>query len=129
MAFPCSFCGRGFRSQHAREEHEMIHKGERAVCTTCYLTFSNTDNLRRHDRNIHEPERQRAAESHERRLARDADRAAQRAVMDQRMAALQAKNCKDDCGTINKIFQNKSEILFNINRMFGDYLNDVLFKQ
>ena len=100
MTFKCSYCGREFKSRHAVEEHEMIHKGERVVCGICHATFSNRDNLRRHDRTIHEPIRRLEAEQHERRLAREAERANQRAIMDQRIAGsqlykLQTKICSD----------------------------------
>lgn len=49
-------------------EHKMVHTGEKAICTTpgCDRSYSNYANLKRHDRAVHEPER----EAHERRMQR-----------------------------------------------------------
>lgn len=54
MVFKCSYCPREFPSDYRKNEHEMVHLGERVSCQLCGKTYSNHSNLGRHHRAEHE---------------------------------------------------------------------------
>lgn len=84
MVFSCRFCNRNFASNFLLRDHEMIHTGQRAECIEdgCEKTYSNFANLRRHVRQVHEPERmaqrRREEREEERRQQREEERRQQR---------------------------------------------------
>lgn len=86
MVFPCNQCGKVFHSQANLRDHTMTHTGERVACPeeNCHATFSNHSNLRRHDREYHEPRRRDAA--------RRAERARQQRIMQDEMDRVEREN-------------------------------------
>lgn len=86
MVFTCDQCGKEFHARANLRDHEMVHNRQRVACTEpgCSATLSSYANLRRHDRDIHAP--QRAAE------ASRAERERQRIARQQEMDRLRREN-------------------------------------
>ena len=62
VTFPCSICGKQYRTWSGRFKHEKTHSGQHYVCMICGRAFKTLDALNHHTP-VHNPESKRYCET------------------------------------------------------------------